>query len=590
MGMTYKQEVKDKSRREIWSHAVSSLTSKRNESRILNRAYLTKLEGFVEHTLGRELDKEKTSAFYDYVDRTYGSKSPDDLKVAFFCGPEPENDVEVLLSLGVKSENMHAFECANVDFKQAVHALHGKYPQVKIYNGTIESYSRLHATTFDIVYLDFTKSMLSVIKTICTIIDNNMLNPLSVLAVNTTFPDRIEHEKNAETLDQIKTDKEICDEKITEIIRQIEEDSSSLDVSQLYDTEEVELSMVEDPNLAFLCEYFFYDTMFEWGVIKGDDDYDERTPGFGRVESPGAYGYNKPIDMLPSIDEHFEEAYSAFQSDFINCYANITKPIYAIMSQQILYSRLFKKSRINDLLANQKAIDQLDFDSFCDGMTDFSMKYRMSSNTKFFSFFNTKEDGRLYSRNESLLLWDLLVNSRYLHQYDLSEDGFGTDEDGGIKCETINIADYLAEPLENSLSDVEDEIKPHNVQGRFCDVPMIHLWYEMIVNTLGYPYHVNIKNHIRHSYTAKTRKMCVDVFTFDQCRGFYDWLPMIEYQADYVKDKDYQMIIRMCIDAIAKNSLGVINQQYYGSALIGEGTEPWAHFGDFPKRNTLNSE
>ena len=120
MGMTYKQEVKAKSRREIWSHAVSSLTSKRNESRILNRVYLTKLEGFVEHTLGRELDKEKTSAFYDYVDRTYGSKSPDELKVAFFCGPEPENDVEVLLSLGVKSENMHAFECANVDFKQAV--------------------------------------------------------------------------------------------------------------------------------------------------------------------------------------------------------------------------------------------------------------------------------------------------------------------------------------------------------------------------------------------------------------------------------------------------------------------------------------
>lgn len=40
---TYKQSVKDKSRRGIWTHAVESLTSKRSESRILGEAYLTSL-------------------------------------------------------------------------------------------------------------------------------------------------------------------------------------------------------------------------------------------------------------------------------------------------------------------------------------------------------------------------------------------------------------------------------------------------------------------------------------------------------------------------------------------------------------------
>ena len=79
----------------------------------------------------------------------------------------------------------------------------------------------------------------------------------------------------------------------------------------------------------------------------------------------------------------------------------------------------------------------------------------------------------------------------------------------------------------------------------------------------------------------------MDVFTLDQCRGFYDWLPMIEYQSDYVKDFNRQMIIRMNIDAIAKHSLGVISQQYYGSALIGIGEADWAKFYDFPPREVI---
>ena len=164
----------------------------------------------------------------------------------------------------------------------------------------------------------------------------------------------------------------------------------------------------------------------------------------------------------------------------------------------------------------------------------------------------------------------------------------------------------MADPLVSAVKVIEDMIKPKKMGTMFCDLPMIHLWLEMIVNSLGYPYHANLKNHERHRYTAKERQMCVDVFTFDQCRGLYDWLPMIEYQADYVKDY-YDMLniskatyveatvettlrSRMCVDAIAKNSLGVIQQQYFGSAIVGEGEQPWAHFYDFPKRVELTEE
>lgn len=528
---TYKQDIKEQSRVRIWTHAIESLTTRRDETRILNRTYLTKLSAFVEARIKRVLNPSILSDFFSFLDLSYGKKNANEIKVAFFCGPEPENDVKVLLSLGVRLENMFAFEWCKPEYKLAVDALRGKYPQLKIFNGSIETYAQLHNTSFDVIYLDFTSTLNTCFKTICAVLDNNMLSPLGVLAVNTTYPD-----------------------KTTE-------------------------------NIDFLSNYFFYDIMFERSVLEGDEKYEEFMPGFGRVEGASCHGWETPDDLKPYIDEHFEDAYSAFQSDFINGYANITKPIYSIMSQDILKKRLFKLQILDELLKYEKAYNQMDFDYFNDGINLFSMKFRMlDEEDPIRKHFSTNENGHKFNRIQSLMLWELLVNAQYIHHYDLDDKGIGVDEEGNTIYEKIDILSYLSDPIISAVKVIEDLIKPGNGNVMFCDLPMIHLWLEMIVNSLGYPYHTNLKNHERHRYTAKDRQMCVDVFTFDQCRGFYDWLPMIEYQADYVKDYDRQLISRMCVDAIAKNSLGVIQQQYFGSAIAGEGDQPWAHFVDFPKR------
>lgn len=496
---------------------------------------MTKLSGFVEAKIGREIDPAVLQDFFSFLDLSYGKKNANELKVAFFCGPEPENDVEVLLSLGVRLENMFAFELENIEFNQAVGALRGKYPQLKIFNGKIETYSQLHNTLFDIIYLDFTSTLNKCFKTICSVFDNNMLSPLGVLAVNTTYPDK------------------------------------------------------SKGNIDFLAQYFYNDSMFERSVIEGDEGYDDVMPGFGRVEGASCHGWESPDDLIQYINEYFENAYSAFQSDFINGYANITKPIYSIMSQSILQKRLFKLPFLDELLKYEKAYNQMDFDYFNDGGSLFSRKFRMlGSEDPIYKHFVAMEAGRKFSRMNSLMLWELLVNAQYIHQYDLDDNGIGIDDEGNTIYEKIDILSYLADPLVSAVSVIEDMIKPKNMGALFCDLPMIHLWLEMIVNSLGYPYHANLKNHERHRYIAKERQMCVDVFTFDQCRGLYDWLPMIEYHADYVKDYDRQLISRMCIDAIAKNSLGVIQQQYFGSAMVGEGEQPWAHFADFPKREEIS--
>lgn len=531
---TYKQAVKDKSRTLIWQHAVESLTKKRDEARLLNSAYLSKLTGFVEQESGRIIDPLELYNYHHFLDITYGSRNVEELKVAFFCGPEPENDVDVLLSLGIRLENMYAFEQGKDEFKQAVEALRGKYPQIKLYHGNIEDFAMMHNTIFDIVYLDFTGTLLSCYRTICCVLDNNMLAPLGVLAVNTTYMDKTEE------------------------------------------------------NIDFLASYFYYDVFYEGCVYHGAkvDDVDKTFPKFGRMEGSSCMGWETPDDLRPYIEANFELAYSAFQTDFINGYANITKPAYAVMSKVITQRRLLKVGKVKELLGYDKAYNQMDFDYFNEGENLFSMKFRLSTNDELKKFFKNPDNGRLMSRMDSLKIWEMLMNSHYIRTYDL--DG-GKEIEGQEEplYEKLDIPSFLAEPLENSIGIIEDALKPGKLPVYFCDVPMVHLWYEMIINSLGYPYHTNVKNHLRHSYTAKTRKMCVDVFTFDQCRGFYDWLPMIEYQSDYVKDFDKQMIVRMNIDAIAKHSLGIIEQQYYGSALVGLGDVVWAKFYDFHVRNEL---
>lgn len=133
---TYKQTIKEKSRRSIWEHAVSSLTTNRSDSRILDKAYLKNLAGYVERNSGWSINLLEFQNYLQFLDVVYGKKTPEELKVAFHCGPEPENDVEVLLSLGVRLENMFAFEKEKNEFGKAVSSLRGKYPQLKIFNGT----------------------------------------------------------------------------------------------------------------------------------------------------------------------------------------------------------------------------------------------------------------------------------------------------------------------------------------------------------------------------------------------------------------------------------------------------------------------
>ena len=194
---TYKQDIKEKTRELLWNHAVRSLTQGRMDSRVLNPLYLDNLWDFVKKNFDKsgcydpsDLDDLRYEDWKRYGETVYGTKRPEELKVAFFCGPEPENDVNHLVRLGVRIENMYAFEYDKDCFKAAVDSLHFTYPNLKIFRGKISEFLSLNEVKFDIIYLDFTKSLIAEFRTVFQILESNVLSDLGILMINTTYPDK----------------------------------------------------------------------------------------------------------------------------------------------------------------------------------------------------------------------------------------------------------------------------------------------------------------------------------------------------------------------------------------------------------------
>ena len=477
--------------RNLWSYCFDENLIKYGYANTGNRHVLTDWQG--------------------YSDSIYNKKNAGDLSVAFFCGPEPENDVNHLLSLGVRIENIYAFEYDKNTFCNAVQSLRGTYPNLKIFNGKIDTFAELRSVTFDIIYLDFTKSLISEFKTVCYLIDNNALTEQSVLVVNTTYPD------------------------------------------------------MTDENIDFLADYFIFQSCFEYKVLFGDTEGEdiEEDDAVGRfVESCFAYGYYSADDIKPLIKRNFEEAYSAFQTHFIITYGSLIKPIYSVMNNSILRKRVFV-SDDNDLKNNAETYSNEEDIVLDPDNHSLLFMVEFMTNQPWKDFFNKKDSGGLYSRLDSVRLLDMYKSSTYSKYFNL-----------------------LSKPILNEISTINENLIGAK-DGLFCDIPMIHLWLELIVNQLGYPYHSNIQNHKRYCYTAKTRKMCLDIYTFDRCRSLYDWLPMIEYYGNDLSIVERQMITRMCIDAIGKHVIWILPELYFGSALVGVNERDWSDNHDIPNRKKI---
>ena len=519
---TYKQVVKEASRRLLWKNAVRTLTQNRTSSRVISPNYMDRLWEYCKEEMASierlpNMDNVVYEEWKRYADLQKGTKIASELKVAFFCGPEPENDVVHLLELGVLLENIYAFEYDKKIFEEAVASLHNTYPSLKIFNGKIETYVTLNHTKFDIIYLDFTKSLISEYKVVAQILDSNALSDIGVLIVNTTYPD------------------------------------------------------ITEENVKFLAEYFLFRSFIEYTAIYDstkDNDVTEGEEDCSFVASCSSHCIYDIETLIPMIKAHFRDAYSAFQTNFIITYSNLIKPITAVLNNKILHNRLFtSKSKLCNILEDKNRFSEMEI-NYANAPLLYTA-FANISNDSWKSFFASKDKGMCYSRLESLKILEMFLYAKY-------ED----------------YQDIMSPKLKTELSVIERNIieKNYNASGLFCDVPMLHLWLQLMILQMGYPYHHNSQRQKRFSYTAKERLMCLDIFTLDTCRELYDSLSMMEYYSNDMLIPERQIVTRMCMDAIVKQAHWQLGQLYYGAHLIGINEKIWSRNHCFPRRININSE
>lgn len=520
---TYKQEIKEYSREIIWKHSIDNLTINREESKILNSKYINRLWDFafedslIKHKIIKNADEKYLNDWNSFSDQTYSTKKPNELKVAYLCGPEPQNDLNHLIELGIRIENVYAFESEKTLYNQALNSLKDNYPTLKIFNGKIDHYLKSTLVKFDIVYLDFTSPLFSreskPYQTIITLFENQSLSNLSSLIVNTCYPDKTQE------------------------------------------------------NVDFLTSFFHYQAFYDY-LIYDSSDQDSK----GRfMEDNFSAGIYEKDEFSPYVDKNFDFAYSAFQTSFIINYTNHILPITNVLKNPLLYKRLFTSNsdKINEEIKKFEENESTYIDP-----TNYSLYHFFSdlingeSNLeKSWKSFITKNDYNGYSMEMAIKFFYMQLNA--------PTEGF------------LNIlSDSLKLSIPEIMKNIPDAINNMS-RGLFCDVPMIHLWQELAINQLGYPYHNNTKSHKRFSYKAKERRMCVDIFTFDQCRSLYDWLPMVEYYGLDLKIIERQILTRICIDAIAKHSLHILQNQYFGAHIVCINDRTWSKNHYFENRENL---
>ena len=197
----YNQYTKQNVRHTALFKAVEVLTSKRGQSCCVERNYVRRLYDYF--TLSEDVSQNKIEAQkinVSYItnweklhDSFLETKRPEDLMVCFLSGPEPDNDFQELINLGVLPQNIWGFESNNQAYKKAIATYdQGKYPQPRILKQNIETFFQQTPKKFDIVYIDACGSVPSAqhaLRCVSTICQNHRLNSPGVIITNFAMPD-----------------------------------------------------------------------------------------------------------------------------------------------------------------------------------------------------------------------------------------------------------------------------------------------------------------------------------------------------------------------------------------------------------------
>lgn len=196
---TYKQESKNQVRHTVIRNAVELLTIGRSEACCVRHSYVRDLYDYFlslpeshEQTEAEKIEQEYIREWEHIHSNLIGYKRPDELSVCYLSGPEPENDFNELVDMGVLPQNIWAFENERNTYLQALDSLdRSTFMQPKIVKTSIERFFENSPKKFDIVYIDACASLISdqhALRCVASLFQNHRLNSPGILITNFAYP------------------------------------------------------------------------------------------------------------------------------------------------------------------------------------------------------------------------------------------------------------------------------------------------------------------------------------------------------------------------------------------------------------------
>lgn len=193
---SYRQPEKQAVRQRILTEAVSTLTSNRHLAPIALRdevrQTLTFALGVLNDRRIATAAEDEYAQWVDFYTTSVGSRAPSALKVLYLCGPEPLNDLHVLLDNGISPYNVWAIESGHREFSSALQELQQSGIPVKLHRGSVAAFFDSYPATFDIIYIDACGPFLSgkpnTLEPILRALVGDRLAPLAVLITNFAEP------------------------------------------------------------------------------------------------------------------------------------------------------------------------------------------------------------------------------------------------------------------------------------------------------------------------------------------------------------------------------------------------------------------
>lgn len=511
--MKYKEEIKIKAREEVLLYAINCLTDKKHDyGYLIDEEYVERVietlktrNHRIDDLLVKQLSEASVSTWKNFYKNGKKEKKSSELKVAYLSGPNPENDLEVLVKLGVLPENIWAFESDNKTYDKAVmNSLSSNYPFIKIVKGKIKTFFEYSPTKFDIVYLDFCGSVTSSesISTLVSLFYNQSIFSAGILITNFAY---------------------------------VDEDTAPIQWNH---------------SMKLCANYLSAKSFVE----------SHEGLGGGWIENSTFCEGTDIVDYVGLIQSNPLNSYSQFITRILMDIASVITPYQRLAKNKSLLNLFFEefdKMKIPDewfedlemgawgaslimSFRNQLPFkDGFDWDEIEELENFDDKKFRDIDFEKFFQKFirNLSVD------SDEKKLVEILGKIEYLNK---GNDSF----------------QFYSDKL-NNINKNWNFSKTHV----FCDVFLFHQVLDILIRQICVPYHYNMKLMKRWIYKAKETEMFLDVLPLEECRYLYDWMPTIDMFEAGIDNIERQLIFRFVMDGLSKHNHWYSEEFLSGTAV-----------------------